>query len=275
MSAALAPPPDGGEWCSKDFRVMTREQRRAYVDAFGLPQREPGRARWLVAPIVGPLIERLSQGELGWSNATAPALRVMVFVDTGYIYGERSIPRFIGREVKSGKLRHKRIPPGSYFSRTKRWTRNGTQLNRYETEAERRERLWRAKVEKRQARRDRGRQLEADRQERARCAREERRSRRRASLQLGAELVRPGVDVDEAPALVGSDAQLAIAGVLAIVANPPALAPLGAPARATEPPPATRRDREAEIQRALAWALEHDRREPKPPDDDDGTPPPR
>ena len=140
----------------------SREERKAWIEAKDADgnrvhtldelERPDGLRRWLVAPIVAPLIERLSRGAIGWCNATAYALRVMAWIDTGYRYGAGSIQRFISREVRRGKLRHKPIPPGAYFLRSKRWTRNGTQLNRYELEAERRERLHREKVERRKQR---------------------------------------------------------------------------------------------------------------------------
>lgn len=152
----------------------TRDERKAWIKglrdrgedvtkALSAIPRPEGLRRWLVAPILAPMIERLSRGVLGWCNATAAGLRVMAFIDTGYVFGAGSIPRFIAREVKRGKLRHKRMPPGAYFRRTGKWTRNGTQLNRYESEAERRERLWRQKIERRKQRRERLRLLEEKR----------------------------------------------------------------------------------------------------------------
>lgn len=159
--------------------LATRDDRQAWVKEHELDEleRAPGKRRWLVAPIVGPLIERLSRGAIGWCNATAGALRIMAFVDTGYRYGAGSIQRFINREVERGRLRHKRIPSGAYFCRTKRWTANGTQLNRYELEAERRERLWREKTERRKQRAARARL----RDDEARRAREGRRGARPTS----------------------------------------------------------------------------------------------
>lgn len=258
MSAVLASPL-GDDVSTPDFRAMSRDQRRAFVAAYGLPRGGPGRARWLVAPILGPLIERLSRGELGWCNASAPALRVMAFVDTGHVYGERSIPRFIGRQVKAGKLRHKRIPPGSYFCRTKRWTRNGTQMNRYESEAERRERLWREKTARRKQRRDRARLFERDRQERAQRERQSRRQQREAET-----IVRVLSPV-AAPS-VRADAQAAIAGVLAALGKPAAVAMTPAPSR-TESSASGRRDRAAEVERARVWARHHEDGEPDPADE--------
>jgi hypothetical protein len=76
----------------------------------------------------------------------------MAFVDTGYLYGARSIPRFIRREARAGHLRHKRMPPGTWWRKINRGAPNGGQINRYASEAERREALWRAKVAKRKER---------------------------------------------------------------------------------------------------------------------------
>jgi hypothetical protein len=115
----------------------------------------------------------------------------MAFVDTGYVYGARSIGRWIGREVRAGKLLHKRIPPGARFARTGRWTTNGTQCNRYPTEAERREQLWRQKIEKRKARAAKAKAIEHERQERARAERQERRERERARPQAPPPPPRP------------------------------------------------------------------------------------
>jgi hypothetical protein len=234
---------------------MSRDDRAAWVKAHGLPRLErSGSARWLVAPIVQPLIERLSRGAVGWCNASAPALRIMAFVDTGYLYGERSIPRFIHRDFKRGKLRHKRAAPGWYFARSKRWTRNGTQLNRYESEAERRERLWREKTAKRKEREAKRRSS----QERARLARLERHKPRQPSP---VRVVRP-TEPEPVP-LASESAREALAGILAQLANPRPVAPLEAPAADVGP---TWRERIDEAQRRAAeWAREPG--EPEPGDE--------
>src|SRR5579863_9998572 len=165
--------------------LASRDERKAFVQAHGglVPQRPPGVARWLVGPVIAPMITRLSRGKLGWCNASEPSLQAMAFIDTGYVYGDRSIGRWIGREVRGKRLLHKRIPPGAYFRQTGRWTKNGTQLNRWPSEGERRERLWRARIEKRKARAQKaadGQRQKRQRDEHERLQRIERRAYERA-----------------------------------------------------------------------------------------------
>jgi hypothetical protein len=244
------------------FATMTRDERRAWVDEHGLPPREPGSRRWLVAPIVRPLIERLSRGAIGWSNATTTSLRIMVFVDTGYVYGERSIARFIRREIARNRLRHKRIPPGAYFSKTGRWTRNGTQLNRYESEAERRKRLWEEKTERRKQRRERAHLS----QDKARRERDQRRTRRPTSdaLRLVAAPTEPTLKLGTSETRVALEALIAASRAAPPAPSaPPSSAP-PAPSDANNGP--TWRERvEQEKNRARQWAREHVDNEP--PDD--------
>lgn len=227
------------------FRRMTRAERKAWVeitDETGkvvayreLPKRN-GERRWLCAPFVGPLIARLSRGVLGWCNATAKALRYMLFIDTGYVYGERSIERFILREWRRGKIKHKAIPPGAYFTKTRHWTNNGTQINRYPSEGERRETLWRARNERRKQRALRKKQIERDKQERLRLGRQQRRQAAAASeLVRAAPSGRRRILVD--PVLV-SQTREQVAQALAMIANPPAPRELGgAPPTRRLPPP--------------------------------------
>jgi hypothetical protein len=231
------------------FQLMTREQRKDWYeikDETGkvvgyrdLPKRD-GERRWLCAPFVGPLIARLSRGALAWCNAAATTLRGMIFVDTGYVFGERSIPRWIRREHKRGKLKHKRIPPGAYFAKTRRWTQNGTQINRYPNEGERRETLWRARNERRKQRALRRKQLEQEKEERRRLGREQRRRQEAASDLVrrtppAAGPSRRTIVVD--PALAEATREH-VAQALSMIRNPPAPRELGGapPARRLAPP---------------------------------------
>lgn len=229
--------------------LETREQRAAYLKEHRgeVPEREAGAARWLVEPIVGPLIQRLSAGALGWSNATEKALRAMAWVDTGHVFGKRSIGRWIGRTHRAGRLLHKRMPPGTYFRATKRGARNGTQLNRWPTEAERRERLWRLKVEKRKARQAKSREREEQRQRKAEGERHAARNRRN-----GQALVSPPAPATASKAEVGAS----VAAVLAELAQPRAVAAVNRSALQTSSPDDHdhRARALAEIERARAWA---------------------
>jgi hypothetical protein len=135
--------------------LATREARQAYKEKHGAipPALLAERSRpWLVAPVLFPLVERLSRGKIGWCNASEYALRLMAWVDTGHVYGERSISRRLRVEAKRKLLHRERIPAGGRFHRTAQRTRNGTTINRFPTEKERREELARAKHARRQQR---------------------------------------------------------------------------------------------------------------------------
>lgn len=221
--------------------MATREQRRAYLDASGgvLPRRDRKATPWLVAPVVGPLIDRLSRGKLGWCNATECALRVMAWVDTGHLYGKRSISRWILREWRAKRLRHKPIPAGARFGKTGYWSRNGTQLNRWPQEGERRERLWRARIDRRKARQAKARDGQKKKQDKAERQRHRRQiDRERQSAEQLATVARDLVSFDDVRA---GTAQV--------------LAQLSAAAQAAARPEQAARDRaQAEIERARAWA---------------------
>lgn len=241
MSDARPKPP----WWSCPRRA-TRDERKDWIEILDdkgkvvgyrdLPKNSPGQKRWLCAPFVGALIARLSRGALGWCNATAKALRYMLFVNTGYVFGERSIGRWIVREWRRGKIKHKRCAPGWYFTKTRRWTNNGTQINRFPSEGERREALWRAKVERRKQRALRKKMLEREKQERMRLGRQQRRQATSAP-----ELVRPApargsqrILVD--PRLIEQTREH-VAQALALIENPPAPRELGGAPRARRLPP--------------------------------------
>ena len=182
-----------------------------------MPSREPGASRWLVGPIVEPLIERLAErSPCGWCFATVEALRIMAYVDTGHVYGNRSIARWIRKRTRAGGMAHRRIMPGAHIRGVKRPTVNGTCLNRPPTEAERREARWRERLDRRRQRRERARRLEAERQAAAQLARTAARSQRRAE-----QLVRAPDPVE--PVAGAAEARDAIASVLAALGNPPEL----------------------------------------------------
>ena len=232
------------------FRAMTKPERAAYVKDHGLPTLDRrGLRRRLVEPLARPLIERLSRGAVGWCHATAASLRRMLFEDHGYLFGERSIPRWIWRAVRRGQLLHKRIPPGARFHRTGRPTNNGTQLNRYEGEAERRERLWREKHEQRKRRRARAQQ------------RPKQAPARPSSPERAARLLAPPTPATPPEPLEASPDRWR--GLLE------AVTPIASSAPSSEPSPldaeraAWLERREQETARARAWALEHE-----PPSDD-------
>lgn len=154
---ASAAPIQGAKNSRDEF--ATREARAAYVKAHralppALLESDERSRPWLVAPVLFPLVERLSRGAIGWCNATEASLRMMAWVDTGHLYGERSISRRLRVEQRRGRLFRKRLPPGAHFTKTNFTSRNGTTLNRFATEKERRERLWRERNEKRKARRE-------------------------------------------------------------------------------------------------------------------------
>jgi hypothetical protein len=145
----------------RDARVAsfaTRQQREAWKQAHHcippeLLRARPGRRARLVAPVVFPLVERLSKGKLGYCYATEHAMRIMAWVDSGHVYGERSISRRLRQEHRRGGLRRVVIPRG----RPAKWAphgHNGTTTNRFPSEGERRERLWRMKREKQKQRRE-------------------------------------------------------------------------------------------------------------------------
>jgi hypothetical protein len=182
----------------------------------------------------------------------------MVWIDTGYRYGDSSIGRWVRLEHKRGHLRHERCAPGWRFHRTGMQTHNGTTLNRYPSEAERRESLWRAKIERRRQRRDRVRALQRAAEDKRRAERDRRRRR-----EVGPELVRRGL---EAPPELATPAERssALAGILgALVA--PRLAASSSATRSTTPAAPSRSHREivdAEIERARALAREFGELEP-------------
>lgn len=261
---------------------MSKEERAAWMREHGhgaeceredcrgclLPRREPRRA-WLVAPIAGGLIARLSKGALGWCNATEGSLRIMIAIDTGYIYGPRSIGRWILREWRAGRLLHKRARPGWYFHRTKMGTNKGTQLNRWPNESERREKLWRSRNERRKQRRERVRQLQHAAEEKKRREREER--RRRRLERGGEELVRLAAPAAELP-LVGDDHAAAVhALVAATFPRTPAATQVGAYPTEAERELALRakaREDLRRLARELGETLPGDTPPPSPPDDD-------
>ena len=212
----------------------SRAERLAYLRASGgqLPARDPLAARWLVAPIVGPLIARLSRGKLGWCNSTECGLRAMAWVDTGHIYGQRSLGRWIARETKAKRLLHKRIPPGAYFKQTGRWSKKGTQLNRWPSDAERRASRGREKIERRKARAAAARANQKQKQEV-----DERERQRRAELrhrQQGQQLA------------TAAEVSASVAQAMALVQS--------ARAAALAPPAELREHVQSEIERARAWA---------------------
>lgn len=139
-----------------DFIPTTYEERKAYVKAHRrIPPALLGqRPRpWLVAPIVYPIIERNSRGKLGYCNATEKTLRIWAYEQTGHVYGERVISRRLRQAHRAGDIFRKRIPAGARF-KTGTWSRNGTTVNRFPSEAERRERLAREKHARRRQRRE-------------------------------------------------------------------------------------------------------------------------
>lgn len=109
---------------------------------------------WLAEPIIFPLVERLSRGELGYCNATEYSLRLMAWVDTGHVYGEHTIARLLRAAHDAGKLERKRIARGGRF-RNGEQTRGGTTSNRFWSAKERAERRWKEKLAKRAQRRQR------------------------------------------------------------------------------------------------------------------------
>jgi hypothetical protein len=251
------------------WRRLTKYERKAWVEvrddrgkivAYRNLPKQDGERRWLCVRVVGPLIAKLSRWALGWCNASAKALRYMIFVDYGYVFGEGSIGRFTLREWRRGKLRHKQCRPGWYFAKTKQWTDNGTQINRYPSEAERRDSLWRAKVARRKQRAEQRKQRERQKQERLRLGREMRRQAAAA-----ADIVRPSTAPSGRRAIVvdpelGAQTRAHVAQALAAIAEPPALELGGArPPRRPSPPRA-----EAEPRDVHDW-------DPAPPGDDDET----
>lgn len=110
-------------------------------------------ASWLVAPVIFPMIERNSRRALGYCNATEYTLRLWAWVDTGHVYGERSISRRLRLEHRRGRLERKVIPRDRLFKNGER-TYHGTTATRFPTEKERRERLWREKQERRRQRKE-------------------------------------------------------------------------------------------------------------------------
>jgi hypothetical protein len=225
--------PHGG--APRDYRAMTRDERAAWVETETragrppLPPREPGAARWLIEPIVRPIIERCSRGAVGWCYSTELGIRVMAFVNTGHVFGEGAVGRWILRQWRQGKLRHRRISPGAHVRGARRATRNGTQLNRYETEAERRERLW---TEARERRKQRA----AARRRKQEAAAEARRRRRAPATAV----LRPSALPERLELMTPEDTRAAIATLLATLDAPPAMPPAPAPPPRERPEP--RRD---------------------------------
>jgi hypothetical protein len=174
MSAAAAFP--GGETQPLMQLPTTREERDAYVKAAREESKRTGvhvseippallkarRTPWLVEPVIFPLVERLSRGKLGYCNATEPSLRIMAWVDTGHVYGERSISRRLRQEHKRGRLSRWQLPPGARF-KNGQVTRNGTTCNRFPNEAEKRERRWREKRAKQKQRAEARKRARAER----------------------------------------------------------------------------------------------------------------
>ena len=155
MSAALKLDPADEFVPDVDFVPRTHAERVAYVKAHRkippalLTERS---TPWLVAPVVFPIIERNSRGKLGWCNATEYTLRLWAYEQSGHVYGERSISRRLRQAKRDGHLYRKQIPAGGVFSKTGRGTKNGTTINRFPSEAERRARLAQAKHARRRQR---------------------------------------------------------------------------------------------------------------------------
>lgn len=108
---------------------------------------------WLTEPVLFPIIERNSRRELGFCNATENTLRLWAWEQTGHLYGSGSFGRRLRAEHARGKLERRRVPPGGRF-KNGQLTRSGTTTNRFPSEKERRQRLWREKQEKRRQRRE-------------------------------------------------------------------------------------------------------------------------
>lgn len=243
---------------------MTRDERQAWCDANGIPRLERGQGarRELVAPVAAPLVRRLTEtSAIAFCYATAPSLRAMAFIDTGYLWGERSFPRWIKREVQRGRLEHWRMPPGTYWPKLKQGAPKGSQLNRFEGEAQRRERLHREKIARRAQRIAAKKRRAADRAERTAGSRP-----RIADALPQTIAVLIGRQEDAVPLELAADRWR---GLLA--AATPAPAPLPAKTPAPELDAASFEARRTDaLERARAWARSNGLELPAP---DDGEPP--
>jgi hypothetical protein len=175
-----AAPAQGAKNRTREF--ATREGRKAYADAHRcippqlLPPAERKRRHaievegeeherrtpWLVSEIIFPMVVRNSQRALGYCNATEYTLRLWAWIDTGHLYGERSISRRLRLEARRGRLHRRIIPRDRPFKNGTR-TRGGTTATWFPSERERRERLWREKIERRRRKQEAKKRRRAER----------------------------------------------------------------------------------------------------------------
>jgi hypothetical protein len=147
--------------CIPPWLLPPAERRRRHADDAVEAEHERG-ASWLVAEIIFPMIERNSRRALGYCNATEYTLRLWAWIDTGHLYGERSISRRLRVEHARGRLHREVIPRGGRFKNGTE-SKRGTTANRFPSEKERRERLWREKHERRRQRREARQRKRAER----------------------------------------------------------------------------------------------------------------
>lgn len=236
-----------------------------------VPAREPGERRKPMDRALLAIIEERSKNATGKCFANAETLRRIMWHRYGLKVHANSVRRRTRELAAKGTIGHKWIRPNRQHCRkgnVRSWTVNGTQWNWLPSEAEKREALWRAKMEKRKQRQMAWKRRQLDDQERKR---QERERRRRRAPERAAAVMQAN---PEDRVVVSRDQMIAdIARVLGgeeMRRNaPPVISPLATPAEAPEGHAEKVREQLARA-RALGFEVPSDeeleRRRRKPPD---------
>jgi hypothetical protein len=121
-------------------------------EAVTVPRAPDGQRRRLVWPTVERIYRSLTKST-GASFATDFAVLAMVWLDTGHVFGDRSIARARRREAARGTIESQRVKPNRKAGKHRTYC--GTVKVRFPDETARREARWRKKNEARCRRRER------------------------------------------------------------------------------------------------------------------------
>ena len=149
-------------WAQKHPLHFTYDERKAYRLAHHgrIPPELLGQGgcRKLARPALLPVLERLSQNDLGACYATESALRGMLWEDMGgFPFGARTISRCLRKENERGAVVRRRYPRGHIFTVIDFQSPNGTTTNRLPSVKERNDRLFKERMAKRAQRKQRAR----------------------------------------------------------------------------------------------------------------------